>query len=92
MHVVNQDTQLMAFADLTSRITGLLSMTGQLLLLINLPLLRTHPPTDERVERLMALTHMEGATADVFLSPWDIRSMLAHNPYRPRWHRNGMWY
>ncbi|MEW8397502.1 MAG: M48 family metalloprotease, partial [Candidatus Thiodiazotropha sp.] len=32
MHVVNQDTRLMAFADLTSRITGFLSVIGQLLL------------------------------------------------------------
>ncbi|MBV2094319.1 MAG: M48 family metalloprotease, partial [Candidatus Thiodiazotropha sp. (ex Codakia orbicularis)] len=39
MHVVNQDTRLMAFADLTSRITGFLSVIGQLLLLINLPLM-----------------------------------------------------
>jgi heat shock protein HtpX len=174
MHIVNQDTRLMAFADLASRITEFLSMAGQLLLLINLPLLlfgqttlpwipillmlaaptlsalaqlalsrsreyeadlgaaqltedpmglasalnklesprhrllerllhpgpripdpsllRTHPPTDERVERLMALTHRDSATADMDLSPRDIRRLLAHNPYRPRWHRNGMWY
>ncbi|MEW8029625.1 MAG: zinc metalloprotease HtpX [Candidatus Thiodiazotropha sp.] len=174
MHVVNQDTRLMAFADLTSRITGFLSMIGQLLLLINLPLmlfgqttlpwipillllaaptlsalaqlalsrsreyeadlgaakltgdpvglaaalnklepprhrllerllhpgpripdpslLRTHPPTDSRVERLMALAQMDSATTDAVISPRDLRNLLAHNPYRPRWHRNGMWY
>ncbi|MEJ2692120.1 MAG: zinc metalloprotease HtpX [Candidatus Thiodiazotropha sp.] len=39
MHIVHQDTRLMAFADLTGRLTGLLSITGQLLLLINRPLL-----------------------------------------------------
>jgi heat shock protein HtpX len=38
-HIVNRDTRLMAFADLTSRLTSFLSVTGQLLLLINLPLL-----------------------------------------------------
>ncbi|PVV08871.1 MAG: hypothetical protein B6D77_11030 [gamma proteobacterium symbiont of Ctena orbiculata] len=174
MHVVNQDTRLMAFADLTSRITGLLSLIGQLLLLINLPLmlfgqttlpwmpilvllvaptlsalaqlalsrsreyeadlgaakltgdpmglasalnrlepprhrllerllhpgpripdpslLRTHPPTDERVARLMALTHRDVAISDRVITPQDIRALLALNPYRPRWHRNGMWY
>ncbi|MBT2969207.1 MAG: M48 family metalloprotease [Candidatus Thiodiazotropha sp. (ex Ctena orbiculata)] len=174
MHVVNQDTRLMAFADLTSRITGFLSLIGQLLLLINLPLmlfgettlpwfpillmliaptlsalaqlalsrsreyeadlgaarltgdpvglasalnqlepprhrllerllhpgpripdpslLRTHPPTEERVERLMALTHLDTSTLGVVVSPRNMRNLLAHNPYRPRWHRNGMWY
>ncbi|MES9972139.1 MAG: zinc metalloprotease HtpX [Candidatus Thiodiazotropha sp.] len=174
MHVVNQDTRLMAFADLTSRITGFLSLIGQLLLLINLPLLlfgqttlpwlpilllliaptlsalaqlalsrsreyeadlgaakltgdprglasalnklepprhrllerllhpgpripdpsllRTHPPTAERVARLMALTHRDAAQADAVITAEDLRSLLALNPYRPRWHRNGMWY
>ncbi|MBT3047570.1 MAG: M48 family metalloprotease [gamma proteobacterium symbiont of Ctena orbiculata] len=174
MHVVNQDTRLMAFADLTSRITGFLSVIGQLLLLINLPLmlfgetalpwfpillmliapslsalaqlalsrsreyeadlgaarltgdpvglasalnrlepprhrllerllhpgpripdpslLRTHPPTEERVERLMALTPLDSSTLGVVVSPLNMSNLLAHNPYRPRWHRNGMWY
>ncbi|MET0070928.1 MAG: zinc metalloprotease HtpX [Candidatus Thiodiazotropha sp.] len=174
MHVVNQDTRLMAFADLTSRITGFLSIIGQLLLLINLPLmlfgetalpwfpillmliapslsalaqlalsrsreyeadlgaarltgdpvglasalnrlepprhrllerllhpgpripdpslLRTHPPTEERVERLMTLTPLDSATPGVVVSPRNMSNLLAHNPYRPRWHRNGMWY
>ncbi|MES9834872.1 MAG: zinc metalloprotease HtpX [Candidatus Thiodiazotropha sp.] len=174
MHVVNQDTRLMAFADLTSRITGFLSVIGQLLLLINLPLmlfgetalpwfpillmliapslsalaqlalsrsreyeadlgaarltgdpvglasalnrlepprhrllerllhpgpripdpslLRTHPPTEERVERLMALTPVDSSTLGVVVSPLNMSNLLAHNPYRPRWHRNGMWY
>lgn len=39
MHIVNQDTRLMAFADLAGRLTGFLSITGQILLLINLPLM-----------------------------------------------------
>ena len=37
-HIVNRDTWLMSFADVTSRITRALSMLGQLLLLLNLPL------------------------------------------------------
>ena len=35
MHIINQDTRMMAFADLTSRITGFFSLLGQILLLIN---------------------------------------------------------
>ncbi|MES9991831.1 MAG: zinc metalloprotease HtpX [Candidatus Thiodiazotropha sp.] len=174
MHVVNQDTRLMAFADLSSRITGFLSLIGLMLLLINLPLmllgeatlpwfpillmliaptlsalaqlalsrsreyeadlgaakltgdpiglasalnrlepprhrllerllhpgpripdpslLRTHPPTAERVERLMALTEFDTSGMREFVSPRNMGNLLAHNPYRPRWHRNGMWY
>lgn len=174
IHVVNQDTRLMAFADLTSRITGMLSMMGQLLLLINLPLLlfgqatlpwipilllliaptlsalaqlalsrnreyeadlgaaeltgdplglasalnklepprhrlleqllhpgpripdpsllRTHPPTEERVERLLALAERDSAIAHLALSPQVMRGLRAQVPYRPRWHRNGMLY
>ncbi|MCW4247018.1 MAG: hypothetical protein N0E49_02335 [Candidatus Thiodiazotropha endolucinida] len=40
----------------------------------------------------MALTHLGSTTSDEVLSASDIRNLLAHNPYRPRWHRNGMWY
>lgn len=175
MHIVNQDTRLMAFADLTSRLTGFLSLTGQFLLVINLPLLilgqetiplmpillliaapsisalvqlalsrsreyeadlgaveltgdplglasalnklesprngllarifhpgpripdpsllRTHPPTEERVRRLMALARdYPGPRVDPFEDGFDLGDLLAHRPYRPRWHRNGMWY
>ena len=38
-HIEHQDLRVMGFADLVSRITGLLSIIGQLLLLVNLPLL-----------------------------------------------------
>ena len=38
-HLVNADTRVMAFADLTARVTGFLSVLGQLLLIVNLPLL-----------------------------------------------------
>jgi heat shock protein HtpX len=37
-HIVNRDTWVMSFADVTSRITRALSLLGQLLLLLNLPL------------------------------------------------------
>jgi heat shock protein HtpX len=37
-HVANGDIRVMAFADLVSRITGMLSLFGQFLLLISLPL------------------------------------------------------
>ncbi|MEA3276481.1 MAG: zinc metalloprotease HtpX [Pseudomonadota bacterium] len=37
-HVANGDTRVMAFADLVSRLTGLLSLLGQVLLLVSLPL------------------------------------------------------
>ena len=37
-HVRNNDIQVMGLADLVARLTGALSLTGQLLVLINLPL------------------------------------------------------
>jgi heat shock protein HtpX len=174
MHIVNRDTRLMAFADLTSRLTGFLSLTGQLLLLINLPLLilgettlpwmpilllifaptlstlvqlalsrsreyeadlgavsltgdpmglasalskleavhqgvigrlfnpmpripdpsmlRTHPPTEERVRRLVEIAEEQQAEDRHWMTPFDLRHLHAPEPYRPRWHRNGMWY
>ncbi len=173
MHVVNQDTRLMAFADLTSRLTGFLSLTGQVLLLVNLPLLilgettlpwipillliaaptlstlvqlalsrsreyeadlgavaitgdplglasalgklesmhqsllgrllhplpripdpsmlRTHPPTEERVRRLVEIAHEREPMAHT-AEGFDLSHLQAPEPYRPRWHRNGMWY
>ena len=38
-HIRNNDTRIMSFADLTSRMTNLLSLLGQFLLVINLPLM-----------------------------------------------------
>lgn len=38
-HVRNNDMWVMGLADVVSRVTGVLSMTGQLLLLVNLPFL-----------------------------------------------------
>jgi heat shock protein HtpX len=174
MHLVHQDTRLMAFADLTSRLTGFLSLIGQILLLINLPLLilgqatlpwgpillmiaaptlstlvqlalsrsreyaadlgavaltgdplglasalnklewshhglwgrlfhpmpripdpsilRSHPPTKERVRRLMQLAKERAHTSYSLPAAFDLSHLHAPTPYRPRWHRNGMWY
>jgi heat shock protein HtpX len=38
-HIANGDLQVMAFADMVSRIAGLLSLAGQLLLVLSLPLM-----------------------------------------------------
>jgi len=38
-HIAHDDTQVMAFADLTARVTGFLSLLGQALLIVNLPLI-----------------------------------------------------
>lgn len=38
-HIANGDLQVMAFADMVSRIAGLLSLTGQVLLLLSVPLM-----------------------------------------------------
>ena len=37
-HIANGDTRVMGFADLISRITGMLSLVGQILLLVGIPL------------------------------------------------------
>ncbi len=174
MHIVNQDTRLMAFADLTSRITGIFSLAGQFLLVIYLPLilfrdtalpwgpillllaspslsalvqlalsrnreydadlgsakltgdplalasalhkmhyprhgllsqillpgpripdpslLRTHPPTEERIKRLTALAETLPVVGQSRLTPHNLQHLLARQPLRARWHRNGMWY
>ena len=174
MHLAHRDTRLMAFADLTSRLTGFLSLMGQVMLLINLPLLmlgqatlpwgpimlmiaapmlstlvqlalsrsqeyqadlgaaeltgdplglasalnklersqqgllgrlihpmppipdpsilRSHPPTQERVRRLMQLAEAQNHSDYSLPSAHDLSHLHAPTPYRPRWHRNGMWY
>ncbi len=38
-HIAHDDTRVMAFADLTARVTGFLSVLGQVLLIVNLPLI-----------------------------------------------------
>ncbi|NEV64658.1 zinc metalloprotease HtpX [Thiorhodococcus minor] len=37
-HVANEDIRVMSFADLVSRLTGLLSLAGQVLLIVSIPL------------------------------------------------------
>ena len=179
-HIANGDTRVMAFADLVSRITGLLSLAGQFLLLVSLPfwlfadlrvpwlpilvllfaptlsalvqlalsrnreleadrsaaelsgdpeglasalekleyyqaspwerlfmpgrrvpdpsLLRTHPPTGERVRRLLELRQREPLPRPVadrlmIAAPRDPFGFLAEDlPLRPRWHISGLWY
>jgi heat shock protein HtpX len=174
MHIVNHDIRMMAFADLTSRVTGFFSLTGQILLLINLPLLlftdtvlpwgpilllllaptisalvqlalsrnreyeadrgaaeisgdplalasalhkmegpqqrlleqillpgpripepsllRTHPPTEERIRRLRHLAEGMPSIQHLVIAPEDLQHLLSDRPLRPRWHRNGLWY
>ena len=60
-------------------------------------LLRTHPPTEERIRRLMALLdHPERLGRP--LPPLGVRgegilaSQLAADPFKPRWHRTGTWF
>jgi len=55
-------------------------------------LLRTHPPTEERIRRLLALTERP-QHPPLVPGAWE-RSpgLLASAPLRPRWHRNGLWY
>lgn len=177
-HIANGDIRVMAFADLVSRITGLLSLAGQVLLLVSLPawlvtdmeipwipilvllaapfvsamvqlalsrnreyeadrsaaqlsgdpeglasaltklayyqrtpweqlflpgrrvpdpsILRTHPPTEERVRRLLDLRDrvaLPPAPREVYLTPAESFDFLGDRlPLRPRWHIGGLWY
>ncbi|NOZ37230.1 MAG: M48 family metalloprotease, partial [Gammaproteobacteria bacterium] len=57
-------------------------------------LLRTHPPTDERVRRLMELRH-DSAVASMNLPARGFMpdAFLEHSAQRPpRWHINGLWH
>jgi heat shock protein HtpX len=55
-------------------------------------LLRTHPPTDERVQRLLALA----APPQTSRVPWPTTpppaELVAERPIRPRMHRNLTWF
>ncbi|MCP5156161.1 MAG: M48 family metalloprotease [Ectothiorhodospiraceae bacterium] len=55
-------------------------------------LLRTHPPTEERVRRLLALESSPVPALEA--RGVDPRAGLAHPPVarRPRWHAHGIWY
>lgn len=55
-------------------------------------MLRTHPPTEERVRRLLELAEEQQPRHPRWETPFDLRHLHAPQPYRPRWHRNGMWY
>jgi heat shock protein HtpX len=56
-------------------------------------LLRTHPATEERVRRLLEVAREQpGQPIDPAVNDYDLSHLLAHRPYPPRWHRNGMWY
>jgi heat shock protein HtpX len=56
-------------------------------------LLRTHPPTEERIKRLMALV-TKYSTAHVDTMPeWQNMPLAQHKVIRkPRWHIHGLWY
>jgi heat shock protein HtpX len=54
-------------------------------------LLRTHPPTGERIRRLLALRADRPALALADAGAregWPVAAV----PLRPRWHRSGLWY
>ncbi len=56
--------------------------------------LRTHPPMDERIRRLLALDRARAGRAPYALPP-GLRGGLHELPviaHRPRWHWNGLWY
>jgi len=55
-------------------------------------LLRTHPPTEERIRRLLTLRESP-RHPPLAAGPWQQpRLPLASTPLRPRWHRTGLWY
>jgi heat shock protein HtpX len=55
-------------------------------------LLRTHPPTKERIRRLLALRERP-QHPPLVPGTWERPpTLLASAPLRPRWHRNGLWY
>ncbi|MGD8909539.1 MAG: M48 family metalloprotease [Chromatiales bacterium] len=55
-------------------------------------MLRSHPPTEERVRRLLELAQTQQPRPSRPMPPFDLSHLHAPEPYRPRWHRNGMWY
>ena len=60
-------------------------------------LLRTHPPTEERIQRLLELRRLEGWYSRRRLpgggrSGDALRPVLAVPPMRPRWHLSGFWF
>jgi heat shock protein HtpX len=60
-------------------------------------MLRSHPPTEERVHRLLDLRDRESLPRPLpelwEPSPWDRLGLLAKRlPLGPRWHISGLWY
>jgi len=57
-------------------------------------LLRTHPPTEERVRRLMELRHDDSVMGVNLPASGFMPDVFADNPARrpPRWHINGLWH
>lgn len=69
VHIQRNDTRVMAFADLISRLTGLLSSAGQFLLFLNLPLmLMGAAPFSWVTVLLMILAPMLSAALQMALS------------------------
>ena len=54
-------------------------------------LLRTHPPTRERIRRLLSLASEETAWQSLRETPMDMRH-LGPARHAPRWHLTGLWY
>ena len=90
---------------LASALQQLESQTGGLWERILMPgrglpepsLLRTHPPTEERVRRLLELRDrgvLPGPLPEIWEPlPWDRFGLLAERrPSAPRWHIGGLWY
>ncbi|PZP55472.1 MAG: peptidase M48 [Azospira oryzae] len=53
--------------------------------------LRTHPPTRERIRRLLAMAQ---TAPEPWRGPWDLPFLRQVPPVtrRPRWHVHGLWY
>ncbi len=59
-------------------------------------LLRTHPPTQERIRRLLALKQKPLADSTRSAIPFSTGRapprLIAQAPHPPRWHINGLWF
>jgi Zn-dependent protease with chaperone function len=56
--------------------------------------LRTHPPTEERIRRLLAFAPREGAWLPGSLAGWPpgVPELASLRARRPRYHVSGLWY
>jgi heat shock protein HtpX len=60
-------------------------------------LLRTHPPTKERIKRLLELRESYSPLKWIekpipFQMDLPLSLLIAHTPLRPRWHISGIWF